>query len=348
MTKQKFIPRPDTGRLSREDAIRYFSIFGFASFALGLINFAAQFLIVNLVYRFLPTVYHWPLFSPVTVIVTLYGFGLPVFYWILKKLPKIRPVREKQSFGFLISGLCICFGCVSAGSTVSNYLLYFFENLLGREVLNPVETSAASMPIWGTLLFSVILAPIMEELVFRKLLCDRLLPLGEAYAVILSASLFSLVHGNFYQIFYAFLIGVCLGYVYVKSGKISYTIGFHMAINLVFGFLPILMQRFLDMDGLTAIMDQMAEGEMMTEQMVEFMNANLLPMFFAAGLSLLQYGGVIAGTVLLIVFSVKKKFSFEEGILPPPADARVSPIFLNGGVALAIAAFTFLMIYSLL
>lgn len=348
MTKPTFSPDLETGRLSKEDASRYFSVFGFASFALGVINFAMQFLLVNLCYHFLPGFYHWPLFGSVLIIFTMYGCGLPVFCLILRKLPKIRPVREKQSFGFIISSLCICFCFLYVGNFFSTYLMYVLEPLMGREIINPVESSMSAMPLWGTLLFTVILAPIMEELVFRKLVCDRLLPLGESYAVILSASLFAVVHGNFYQLFYAFLIGVCLGYIYVKTGKIGYTIGFHMAINFLFGFATTALRRLLDMETLNLIMEQMMEGTVDPQQMMDFVQANLIPMLLTSALSFLQYGGWIAGTILLILFAAKKKFSFEEGILPPPTDARVSCVFLNPGVAASIAAFAFLMIYSLL
>lgn len=351
MIKLKFSPLPETGRLSREDATRYFSIFGFASFALGAINFIAQFLLVNLIYYTLPSLYAWPFFGSVLIIVTLYGCAFPVFYLILRRLPKIRPVREKQSFRFLITSLCICFCFTAIGNYLSGYMVALFESLSGSQLINPVTESMESTPLWGTLLFTVVLAPIMEELVFRKILCDRLLPLGESYAIVLSAALFALAHGNFYQIFYAFLIGACLGYVYVKSGKIGYSIAFHLIINLVFGFLPTLLSGMMDMNALNELMEQMAAGgneQALMEQMMALLEANPWPLFLLAQLSLLQYGGIIAGTILLIVCLVKKRISLEEGLLPPPSDARVSPIFLNSGVALAIAVYVFLMIYSLL
>ena len=47
------------------------------------------------------------------------------------------------------------------------------------------------------ILTSVIIAPVMEELVFRKYLVDRLVPYGQKTAVVLSGLFFGLFHGNF-------------------------------------------------------------------------------------------------------------------------------------------------------
>ncbi len=82
----------------------------------------------------------------------------------------------------------------------------------------------------------MILAPILEELVFRKLLIDRAVVFGDRTAILLSALFFGLAHGNFYQLFYAFALGCLFGYVYIRTGKIGYTISFHMTINFLGGF----------------------------------------------------------------------------------------------------------------
>ena len=52
-------------------------------------------------------------------------------------------------------------------------------------------------------------------------------------AVLISGIAFGLVHGNFYQFFYAAGIGMLLGYVYLRTGNVLHTIGLHMCINMV-------------------------------------------------------------------------------------------------------------------
>ena len=74
---------------------------------------------------------------------------------------------------------------------------------------------------------------IMEELVYRKLIIDRLYVHGEMAAILFSSVLFSLVHGNLFQVFYAFLNGCILGLVYTRTGRIRYTIALHMVTNFL-------------------------------------------------------------------------------------------------------------------
>ena len=50
---------------------------------------------------------------------------------------------------------------------------------------------------------------------------------------ILSALLFAFFHGNVNQFFYAFLIGGFFAYVYIKTGKIKYSIALHIILNLM-------------------------------------------------------------------------------------------------------------------
>ncbi|WP_442856211.1 CPBP family intramembrane glutamic endopeptidase [Butyrivibrio sp. MC2021] len=76
-----------------------------------------------------------------------------------------------------------------------------------------------------------VLAPIFEELVFRKLIIDRTIRYGELMSIVFSSLAFGLFHCNLYQVFYAFVLGLILGYVYVRTGNIILTIIMHMCVN---------------------------------------------------------------------------------------------------------------------
>ena len=75
-------------------------------------------------------------------------------------------------------------------------------------------------------------APIIEEFLFRKTIIDRIGKHNEILAVVFSAVAFGFFHMNIAQFFYATFIGLVLGVVYVKTGKIIYTIILHMVVNL--------------------------------------------------------------------------------------------------------------------
>ena len=78
-------------------------------------------------------------------------------------------------------------------------------------------------------------APVVEEILFRKLFLDRLLVIGETGAIIVSAILFGLPHvysQGISQMFGTFLIGLVWAYVRVKTGKLWPGIILHIMFNL--------------------------------------------------------------------------------------------------------------------
>ena len=111
-------------------------------------------------------------------------------------------------------------------------------------MVNQVEEMIMDMSLWAVILSAVILAPIMEELIFRKLVLDRLAGYGPAVAMSVSALVFGLAHGNFYQFFYAFLLGLIFAYIYLRTGKVRYSMMLHMMVNFCGSVIPILIMRW--------------------------------------------------------------------------------------------------------
>jgi len=90
-------------------------------------------------------------------------------------------------------------------------------------------------------------APVFEELIFRKVLIDRTIKYGEYVSIVLSGMMFGLLHGNFQQFFFAALIGMLFAYIYIRTGRVRYTIFLHMAINLSSALvLQTLLQKMLE------------------------------------------------------------------------------------------------------
>lgn len=82
---------------------------------------------------------------------------------------------------------------------------------------------------------NMIVAPIVEEVIFRGLILSRLrkaVPL--VWAVVISSVLFGIAHGQIVWIIYAFVLGVILSAVTVKTESLTASILLHMAFN-VFG-----------------------------------------------------------------------------------------------------------------
>lgn len=82
-------------------------------------------------------------------------------------------------------------------------------------------------------LTTVVCAPFFEEAVFRGLICRSFMRFNKGFAVVFSALLFGLMHMNFAQGIPAFLMGLALGYVYVRSDSLWICIAMHAANNLL-------------------------------------------------------------------------------------------------------------------
>lgn len=87
----------------------------------------------------------------------------------------------------------------------------------------------------------VIMAPIVEELLFRGAIEGHLLRKWKhpAGAIVFSSLVFGLVHGNWVQAPFAFVIGLALGWMYYRTGSLLPGILMHFVNNstAVLGFL---------------------------------------------------------------------------------------------------------------
>ena len=84
---------------------------------------------------------------------------------------------------------------------------------------------------------SIIFAPILEELIFRGVLFNRLkIRTGVIAAMLISSTIFALGH-EFGGIISAFLFGMCMCIIYLKTDNILMTMSIHFINNLVAVFL---------------------------------------------------------------------------------------------------------------
>lgn len=91
-----------------------------------------------------------------------------------------------------------------------------------------------------------------EEFLFRGLICARLLPYGKTVAIVGSAVLFGLMHGNLGQLFYTAVAGIMLGWCFVETRSIWPGVIAHMLNNLM-GFLSSYWYEFLPADKAAAV-----------------------------------------------------------------------------------------------
>ncbi len=80
---------------------------------------------------------------------------------------------------------------------------------------------------------NVIIIPLMEELVFRGIVCGEIeKKYNDSVTIFISALIFGLLHMNWVQMIYAFIIGLYLGFVYQRTHKLWVTYAGHALLNL--------------------------------------------------------------------------------------------------------------------
>lgn len=153
------------------------------------------------------------------------------------------PLLHEEGFALLVSGflaLFITLRILGIHRTYSSYdhltilkYLCFLLMVYGLQafstlLINPVAdflksngyslehaTEIASGNVTGfwLLLYSVLGAPLIEELAFRGIIFGSVRRYGRIFAILISALLFGLMHLNIVQFTAAFLIGILFGYI---------------------------------------------------------------------------------------------------------------------------------------
>ena len=131
-----------------------------------------------------------------------------------------------------ISGVALS----SLGTMATDFITKLLNSLFGTPL--PAAAFSSSMPHnlfqFLTLSFcTVIIAPLCEELIFRGFLLKPLRKYGDFTAVLVSAVIFALFHGNVDQLAYALISGIFLGIIAVRSNSILPSIILHSANNLI-------------------------------------------------------------------------------------------------------------------
>lgn len=91
-----------------------------------------------------------------------------------------------------------------------------------------LESLVADSPVWVSLLSVSVLAPVFEEWLCRGMILRGLLQkMHPAWAMLISAFCFAVIHLNPWQAIPAFVLGMLFAYVYYKTGSLKLTMLMH-------------------------------------------------------------------------------------------------------------------------
>lgn len=301
---------------------KHFSSLGLMYFFGALIIIGVQVAVSMLVLAFAPSLLDNPNLSLLVSMLPTYAIAFPLTSLLIRQVPGVQMKKHNMKPTQLLGAFAISYALMY----LSNLAGQFFTNIIGIIKGSPVDDAIADLvselnPLTAFFVM-VLLAPALEEWIFRKLLVDRTIRYGEGTAIFLSGLMFGLFHGNLNQFVYTFLVGAFWAFIYVKTGRLRYTIYLHMALN----FMGSVGSLFF----LNAI--STLEGGSSAMNGFHFLLGMLLPLAIVIPYLIVVFGLVISGIVLLV--TNWKRFRLIPAELFIPKEKRFSVIFLNAGMIL--------------
>ncbi len=151
-----------------------------------------------------------------------------IFYFIFKLRAEIFSVKDDIPEAFSPDIFKTVLAVVILNIFFSYGMLY-----LSNSILDFVPSvNLFNSFLTGSLIATIFISPISEELIFRGVFLNRLqLAVPVVFAVLISSLLFAALH-SFGSIFSAFIFGVCIAILYLKTDNIFVPIFAHFLNNL--------------------------------------------------------------------------------------------------------------------
>lgn len=208
---------------------------------------------------------------------------LPGAYFLLKSgTPYHEAVQLKK---MRVSDVLLCLLLYFLLTPLLNFInalsMVFFQNSTTMTILNLSE----QVPWYIGILIMALLPAIVEETVYRGVYYQEYKKADPWKAVLLSGFLFGLMHGNFNQFSYAFVLGMIFALVIEATGSILSTMVLHFCINassaLMVYLYPVLHNilkmsyRFAENEGMgtefSMLKDMLGDVDMTTSEWVRYL-----------------------------------------------------------------------------
>ena len=147
-----------------------------------------------------------------------------------KRFVPFSPAKP-VSFGFAFWSVIGAVGMCMFANILNNLIQNFFYQI-GADIPAAPQLMVNTPTSLIINLFTIAVLPaLLEEMIYRGYILRTLRSYGDGFAVLISAMLFSLMHGNLRQIPFAFIVGLFLGFLYVQTNNIWIPIVVHFVNN---------------------------------------------------------------------------------------------------------------------
>ena len=228
--------------------------------------------------------------------------------------------RPQMNAGWIIKYMIITWGLSLLMSMVTNIILQILKSLLH---LNFTDISFDFGDGVGGFIVSFvslcIFAPIFEEIIFRSAVYRHTEIMGQSFAVVFSAIVFALMHGNLEQLPYTFVMGLGFAYLFAKTRSLLIPMLLHFLTNT------------------TTVIFTSIIGTTDTDELSTLLsNRDFAAVIPTVLYSLVIYGIIIAAIVLGIIELVRTIRRRERlmGSIFPISGAKKTAVFLTAPVTI--------------
>lgn len=238
---QQYEYRPDPATMEKREIFKASIGIALAVVGMYIVQIASAFVIglLNLFYLF-------DLTNPINeqifyIIIYICGMFLPFFVLsiiyrnkfgtTLKTMIGTSTPRFSSFLLMIFIGLAACMlGNYATG--LLQQIMSIFNISFRQPDMAPPEGLVAQI----IYLFHITVLPaFFEEFAYRGVILSRLRRFGDGFAILISAILFGVMHGNLVQAPFAFILGLVFGYFYVLTGSIWVGAVIHFLNNLISG-----------------------------------------------------------------------------------------------------------------
>ena len=228
--------------------------------------------------------------------------------------------RPQMNAGWIIKNMVITWGLSLLMSIITNIILQLLKSLLH---LNFSDISFDFGDGVGGFIVSFvslcIFAPIFEEIIFRSAVYRHTEIMGQSFAVVFSAIVFALMHGNLEQLPYTFVMGLGFAYLFAKTRSLLIPMLLHFLTNT------------------TTVIFTSIIGTTDTDELSTLLsNRNFAAVIPTVLYSLVIYGIIIAAIVLGIIELVRTIRRRERlmGCIFPISGAKKAAVFLTAPITI--------------
>lgn len=251
------------------------------------------------------------------IIASIFFILIPfvVAYVVLKKkkIAGILPLGTTYNTKAAISLTMLCVPLMIFSTFAINFISTIIQETLGITFTTGVEDPKiiGAEGIFIAVLSTAVLPAILEEVVVRGIVMQPLRRFGDKFAIVASALIFGIMHGNMVQIPYTIVAGLFMGYLAIATGSLWPSIILHFINN----FYSV---------ALLAAYDNVGDNAGM-----------VVTVLF---LALFVLSGILGG---LIYFPMNYKVPLKKGVDTLKTGEKYSALFLNVPMIFAIVFLLF-------